>query len=283
MQTDDDIFIGNTRLVIARYSLHTGSWRENLSPYDFIRFGMVAMNNQLVLIGGAHELNYKPTGKLGVWKDDLKQWEYRPANFPDMPTPRFQVSATAYQKWLVVAGGRLLDNDPKSTSIVEILDTSTKQWYKAASLPSNGSSMSSAINGNVWYLLGGFISKSELSRNVFSVCLDELIPQAGAKSAAGSPWQILPKTPLEKSCAIVFKGLLLSVGGIDNSAIRYYHQESGTWINYADLHTRRSQCACAVLPDGRLFVAGGLEYMKEGEVATNRVDIATFNYTYRDD
>ena len=45
------------------------------------------------------------------------------------------------------------------------------------------------------------------------------------------------------------------------------------WFDFADLCTPRSQCACAVLPDGRLFVAGG----REGEVATDRLDIASFN------
>ena len=128
----------------------------------------------------------------------------------------------------------------------------------------------------MWYLLVGFISKSEPSRSVFCVCLDELTSQAeSGESTTASPWQILPRTPLERSCAVILDGALLSIGGSCSSLIYCYHPEGEIWFDFANLCTPRSQCACVALPDGRLFVAGGLE----GEVATNRLDIASFNYS----
>ena len=274
VRIDDDIFVENTRLVISRYSVHSGSWKENLPGYNYMFFRMVAMNNRLVLIGGTTQLDYKAVDKMGVFEEGLRKWDYQ--LLPKLPTPRFQVSAVAYGKWLVVAGGRINYNDPNFVSIVEILNTTSKQWYKAAPLPSTSSAMSSAINGNMWYLLGGFISKSEPSRNVFCVCLDELTSQAeSGESTTASPWQILPRTPLERSCAVILDGALLSIGGSCSSLIYRYHPEGKIWFDFANLCTPRSQCACVALPDGRLFVAGGLE----GEVATNRLDIASFNYS----
>ena len=276
VRIDDDIFVENTRLVISRYSLHTGSWKKSLPVYNYMLFGMVAMNSRLVLIGGANELNYKAIDKLGVFEEGLQKWDYQ--LLPKLPTPRFQVSAIAYEKWLVVAGGRVNYNDPNFVSIVEILNTTSKQWYRAAPLLSRGSAMSSAINGNMWYLLGGFISKSEPSRNVFSVCLDELISQAESESAAASsPWRSLTTTPLERSQAVILDGALLSIGGSCSSSIYYYHPKEETWICIADLCTKRSQCACVVLPDGRLFIAGGRE--GDAEIATDHLDIASFNYS----
>ena len=276
VRIDDDIFLENTRLVISRYSLCTGSWKKSLPIYNYMLFGMVAINSRLVLIGGANELNYKAIDKLGVFEEGLQKWDYQ--LLPKLPTPRFQVSAITYGKWVVVAGGRVDYNDPNFVLIVEILNTTSKQWYRAAPLPSRCSAMSSAINGNMWYLLGGFLSKSEPSRNVFSVCLDELISQAESESAiASSPWQILPRTPLERSCAIILGGALLSIGGSCSSSIYLYHPEGESWMYFADLCTKRSQCACVVLPDGRLFVAGGRE--GDAEIATDRLDIASFIYS----
>ena len=64
--------------------------------------------------------------------------------------------------------------------------------------------MSSAINGNMWYLSRGFISNFQQNLSVFSVCLDELISEAQAVSQSAtatprstpSPWQTLTDTPL---------------------------------------------------------------------------------------
>ena len=68
-------------------------------------------------------------------------------------------------------------SDGTDTARVEILDTAESlQWYQAASLPQPCHQVSSAIIGNMTlcYLLGGFI-KGDASREVFSVCLDDLI------------------------------------------------------------------------------------------------------------
>ena len=88
--------------------------------------------------------------------------------------------------------------------------------------------MSSAINGNMWYLSRGFISASEANKHVFSVNLYELISQAVSQSAGStsppqpSPWQTLTDTPLTSSTILVLNGALLTVGGKVSSAIHHY-------------------------------------------------------------
>ena len=126
-----------------------------------------------------------------------------------LPTPRQSVSVISYHKWLVVAGGE--DDDYGSyTTKVEILDTSSRQWCEAAPLPNVCGQMSSAINGNMWYLSRGFSSLGG-NKHVFSVCLDELISQAVSQSAGAtspstpSPWQTLPDTPLIHSTVLSWR------------------------------------------------------------------------------
>ena len=115
------------------------------------------------------------------------------------------------------------------------------------------------------------------NKHVFSVCLDELIPQAVLQSAGAtspstpSPWQTLPDTPLRGSTVLVLNGALLAVGGEKSSAIHLYQPSNSNWVKVSDLPTEQSQCACIVLPSGKIFVAGG--YSESSN--TNHVDIAT--------
>ena len=137
--------------------------------------------------------------------------------------------------------------------------------------------MSSAINGNMWYLSGGYSRRA--NKCVFSVCLDELISQAVSKSAGAtsrstpSPWQTLPDTPLEYSTVLVLNGALLAVGGWKSSAIHLYQPSNSNWVKVGDLPTERSHCACIVLPSGKIFVAGGQSGPRYNSL--DHVDIAT--------
>ena len=101
-----------------------------------------------------------------------------------MSTSRYTPSVASYQKWLVVAGGRDF-GEIDHLNKIEILDTLSGQWYEGSPLPSRCSGMSLVINGNMWYLSGGFSSQGS-NKHLFSVCLDELISQAISQTTAGA-------------------------------------------------------------------------------------------------
>ena len=253
----DNVYVGggvtlsddNTTVMV--YSLANGSWSK-LLPHETKWFGMAAVNNQLALVGGT-----KLTGILAVWDGGSQTWT-RP--FPEMPTPRRLLSVISYQKWLVVAGGR---TGHSYSNKVEILDTLSGQWYEGSSIPSECSEMSSAINGNMWYLSRGFTFAGKANKHVFSVNLDELISQALSQSAGNtsppqpSPWQTLTSLPLAHSTVLVLNGALLTIGGFESSAIHHYQPSSRSWVKVGDLPTQRWLCACTVLPNGEIFVVGG--------------------------
>ena len=260
----DNVYVGGVSWspnggVVMVYSLSTKSWRT-LSPCENEWFGMTAVDNQLVLVGGKVISNDKETNVLSVWDEPSQSWTHP---FPEMPTSRYLLSVVSYHKWLVVAGGS--SGGPYLNKVtVELLDTLSGQWYKGSPLPSGGcSEMTSAISGNMWYLAGGFTG-SLANRQAFSVCLDELISQAVSQSAVTnspstpSPWQTLTDTPLIYSTVSVLNGALLSVGGPTSSAIHHYQPSSRSWVNVGNLSTKkRWRCACTVLPNGEIFIAGG--------------------------
>ena len=270
---------GNSfKAIVMVYSLYTGSW-STLLPYRNKYFGMAAVNNQLVLVGGSgcyhYASNSEVTNVLGVWDEGSQMWTHP---YPKMPTSRHSVVVTTYQNWLIIAGGE--DKSSCRSKTVELLEIHSGQWYVGSPLPNGYSEMSSAISGNMWYLSRGRSSKLDCNQRVFCVCLDELISQAVSQSAAcaatlpstPSPWQTLTDTPLKLSTILIFNGALLTVGGLDGSAIQLYQPSSRSWIKVGDLPVKKWECACVVLPSGEIFVAGGGIY---NMVSDSRVDIAT--------
>ena len=275
------LFVENSCAVMV-YSLASGSWSK-LSPQETRYFGMAAVNNQLVRVGGSIRIlsytllhgsyNNEVTGILAMWDEGSRTWTHP---FPEMPTPRCSPSVISYQKWLIVAGGTTGIELNSRSNKVEILDTLSGQWYEGSPIPSECSEMSSAINGNIWYLSRGVSSQELTNKHIFCVSLDELISQALSQSAGNtslpppSPWKILTDTPLTYSTLLVLNGALLTVGGNESSAIHHYQPSSRSWVKVGNLPTERWQCACTVLPNGMIFVAGG---DARTAVITVRVDL----------
>ena len=244
-------FSGEDRVMV--YSLWTGSWRT-LPPCGSRFFGMAVINYQLVLVGGKSMSTDEATNVLSVWDHRSQTWT-RP--FPVMPTKRHSPMAISYQKWLIVAGGNIIGH--ALSGKVELLDTVSGQWYEGSPLPGGYSGMSSAINGNMWYLSRGFSSRRP-TKHVLSVCLDELISQAVSQSTTPSrpsPWQTLPEAPLEHSTVLVLDEALLTVGGLDSLSIHLYQPGRRSWVKVGNLPNVLWECACTTLPSGELFVAGG--------------------------
>ena len=272
----EKVYIGGGHSSVMVYDPKQGSY-DTLPPYTYYMFFSTAVvNNQLVLVGGMDIQTKKVINQLGVWNEQSKRWTH---SLPPMSTAcRLPSVATHNNRWLVVMGGH---GDKTHLSRVEILDTDSRQWYHAASLPQPLSDSLPAIIGNMCYLLGGYTEGFAVSKKVFSVCLDDLISQAISQPASASapptpsPWQSLPVTPLGHSTALAFNGALLAIGGERyperSTAIYHYQPSSMNWIEAGELPTERLYCNCTVLPSGDLYVAGGT---CDGHT-DRRVDIAS--------
>ena len=253
---------------------------DTLPPYPYKYFSMGVVSNQLVLVGGIDIQTGEKTNRLGVWNEQTKTWT---CTLPPMTTARGSTSVVSYKnRWLIVIGG---NGDRTSLSRVEILDTTRPgQWHLAAPLPQPRYCASTATTGNMSYLVCGSTTGGSQNRTVFRVCLDDLISQA-VPLAAGtsasykpspytpSPWTTIPDTLLTDSTALCLNEALLTIGGSGfNRTIYHYQPSIKSWIEAGELPIGRQRCACAVLPSGELFVAGGF-------VRNNgSIDIASIQY-----
>ena len=246
-------------------------WRR-LPIYQYERFAMAVLQDQLTLVGGWDPFTDKVTNQIAVW--DSQQWTHP---YPPIPTPRHRLAVVTYIKWLVVAGGS--DGYFQPLSTVEIMDTTNKQWFTTTPLPVGCYDMRSAIVGEECYFMGGFTNETLPNKQVFHVSISAITSQAPSQSAITPiQWHTLPDTPLAWSAALALCGSLLAVGGRQrsgdrSSAIHFYQPGSGQWVKVGDLPTARDSCSCTLLPSGEILVAGGLttspvEYITRVDVAS---------------
>lgn len=261
---------GLGQYTVMMYNIEKETW-GTLPPYDFYWFSLTSLNDQLVLVGGVRRHIPKRTNLLGVWDDrgGTSKWMH---TLPPMPTSRSGATVITHNnRWMLVAGG--FHEHIGCLSVVEIFDNLTRQWYGSTPLPLKGFKLSSTVIKNTWYLLGGYTTVDAGYRNkqVIYADLNDLIAQAILKSVVASPaqWSSLPDTPLKRSTALALNGALLAVGGeSDDLAICLYQPTCKNWTRSEELLCARKDCACAILPSGRLFLLGG---------DTQQVQIGTFN------
>lgn len=227
---------------ILVYKPESDVW-SMLPPYSFSWFAMTVLDDQLVLVGGQTLMKEK-TGMLGRWDETLQTWTHP---FPPMLKPCNSPMVVTYKnRWLVVAGGF---ERSQHLSVVQILDTSSRQWLYGSPLPIPVSHASTATIGNVFYLVGGFKTRDKyiVSPNdqVFSVCLPDLILQAITQDdhnvispdlSYSALWQSLPKTNPD-STAVALNETLLAIGGMDSSSsdIHVYQHSTKEWIKVGEL------------------------------------------------
>ena len=248
------------------YDPYRDEW-ATLPQYNHIHFGIAVWNDHLVLVGGINVTTKEQSPTLGVLADTT--WKHP---FLPMPTARRSPTVVMFDnRWLVVIGGKCKD-DGTQLSDVEVLDTTSGCWHKCAPLPRPLSHGSAATIGNTCYILGGFLSSGSPSKKVFSVSLEDLVAQAtssrfNASTSVLTPshslWQTLPDTPLVYSTALAVNGALLAIGGewmwLTNRVIYAYQPANSkhNWIKVGELPTGGTRCACTVLSNVVVIVAGG--------------------------
>ena len=234
--------------IVMTYDISTGKW-ATLPPYRESDFAMTAINNQLVLVGGYEHVDSSKV--LGVWDADKKQWTHP---YPEMNTARYGCSAVVYKEWLVVVGGWTAG--ASLSSVVEVMNTNSKQWYAGPPTQTPWSYMRTAVVGDTCYFMGGIISEYSTDK-VYTVSLSFLTSGLTSKEPRKnkSPmWSEISGLHLTDSTPLSISGSLLAVGGrnkdrIVMTAIHLYQPDAGKWVKIGNLLTRKRDCICAKITD----------------------------------
>ena len=199
-----------------------------------------------------------------------------------MPTKHCVTTATTYQKHLIVAGGSPTFLNRESLDTVEVLNTDTLVWFKAASLPHPIAIGTATICGDRLYILGGN-DKDGCCRSVFTCLLLELLQSCRRTTLVGrllksqqpGVWQHITDIPMYESTCATIHGQLVAVGGCDDSnkrttAVHIYDPNTRSWNIISHMTSARSSCYVAVMDTTELLVVSGVG------AGTDNVEIASF-------
>jgi len=134
---------------IYEYDEASNQW-ISLPQYNCRRFAMAILTNKLTLVGGI-KISTGPTNQVAVWEGEgmSRGWTHP---YPPMTTPCYSPAVATYGDRLVVAGEGQLSN---YLATVEVLNTTSHQWFSASPLPMGCNCMTSAIVNQELFLLGG--------------------------------------------------------------------------------------------------------------------------------
>ena len=244
--------------IVMTYNVISQEWSQ-LPQYIAYCFAMTAIHNKLTLVGGCvlYSEFVKNTNVLGVWDADRRKWTHP---YTPMPTPRYNSSAAVYRQWLIVAGGW---SGRTVISSVEVLDTTTNQWFTASSTPVPWCSMRSAVVGDTWYLIGGDANKvhTGATDQVYSVSLSALI--SCASNTSERIWSTISSLGLCHSTPVCMGESLLAVGGRKTqlgktvSTILHFIPDRNEWREVGQLPSALCKCTCTPTSNNQLFLAGG--------------------------
>ena len=267
----EDLCIISGKVYISRSSVEgilvydpdTDKW-VTLSTFTK-EHGIVFLNGKLTLVSGVLKESTtwtdKFTSKIRVWDSDSKQWT---ECYPRMPMGRKSPGCASYLHYLINVGGHF-EGKIQSTTSVEILDTKSRQWFKAPPMPYNGERIQSVIIGTSLYLLFTWQGNTTLSKRLLRVSLPTLISHTlQGKNDDTSIWEKMPDVPLYHTTLFSIGNMLLTAGGTRSSFtykpsadINLFNPHTNEWVKIGELPESRLSCACTVLPSGKLLVAGG--------------------------
>ena len=265
--------------LVLEYTPETDIW-VTLPPPPVKGFCMTTLNQQIVLVGG-EEIGYDCiTDIITVWDKQNKKWAHP---YPPMPTARREAGCASYKHYLIVAGG---DTPVKlnSSNMVEVLDTMSQKWYKAPSLPYNGSRITSVVIAEYLYLQPAYCGMMSETRALYRSSLPNLVACVITKHhRESSPtWVKLPDVPFIFMTIFSVCNMLLTAGGgqgglgimslLSNKPrdnIYVFNPYINKWMMVDRLPHPRAFCACIFLPNSKqLLLAGGTyNHVKDGQSA----------------
>ena len=261
-------FISSGSGTVYAYDSPTEQW-STLPHCPHIHFSLAVINGLLTAVGG--ELADEPTNVLlSLTGSGNKTWS---KTFPPMPTKRYWAIAMWSGKSLIVAGGTTsTTSNSDNLAIVEVMDTETRQWFVASSLPHPFACASATVSQGHVYMLGG-LNQNGKTKTVLACLLTDLLRSCRprslrahlrrALSLTNQPvWRKVADQPAYFSSCDTLCGQLLAVGGLEEddnptSIVHKYNSMSNSWEVIGHMETARYWPLVAVLPSNKVMVGGG--------------------------
>ena len=245
---------------------------------EMCRFAMAVANHKLYILGGDWKMDSQEEEcSCKVFCLDCKNiWD---TSAPSLKQGRYNATATGFDVYILIAGGRNCANEVLSS--VEVVDMSLPipMWYEVCCLPTPSYHMQCTILGESIFLgLGVFTAKLLYTAKLTEI-LTDLKHSVSKLAVSQTFWELLPELPIMYSGLCSFKDCLITVGGRNNhkgchqNSTLLYNGSQKTWTEICPLVQARSSCACSLFSeDGKTQI-----YVMCGHGATKSVESCVFH------
>ena len=257
-----DTLTDHDRATVMKLDLQREQWSK-LPQHNAIDFCMVSVMGKLMLIGGQNQETRIRSNQVAVFDSNRWIFPYLPMN-----TARSFSTAVTYNDHIIVAGG--VDDQGRITSSVEVFDIAANHWYATYSLNNPQDRMKSVIVKDTLYLMGGltFVNSGVYpTTTVYKIDARKLVGNSISgidvqeSSRLCSCWETVESTPFQNSTPLSTGDFLIAIGGCDSRnphpSIHIYSPDNESWMKCGELPSARYDCACSLLPNGSVIVAGG--------------------------
>ena len=249
--------------VVQVYDLDKATWTK-LPPAPQYNSQAVAVNNQLVLIGGREASSSTISNMVSTWTGH--GWQQ---DIPAMPTKRFRPDVTTYGTYVIVAGGRAEDEETPLNSI-DVLTTTTLLWSTPANLqlPRPMCTMQITVSATHICVASAVTTYDATtdrgipSNRVWQLPVSTLTKVLMGEDHSPHDWEVIAPTSYYGSALLQHTAHPLAVGGHDvsgkaTSNIAVYDPHSNKWSTVGQLLEPRTRCTVVGLSRHSFLVCGG--------------------------
>ena len=267
--------------VVQVYDLDKATWTK-LPPAPQYNSEAAAINNQLVLIGGREASSGAITNMVSTWTG--QGWQQ---DIPATPTKRVRPGVTIYNTYLMVAGGRVED-EQILLGTINVMDITTRQWYTPANLqlPRPMYSMQITVSATHICVASSLITydattnTGTTSKSVWELPVSTLSKVLVGEDRGPHQWTKIAPTPHYWSALLQDTAHPLAIGGEDDSDkpttdIAVYDRHSNKWSTVGQLLEPRTRCTAVSLSRRSFLVCGGASDPRDMNTLLSSVEVVS--------
>ena len=241
--------------IVQVYNIDTGKW-STLPPGPQYWSEAIAINNNLVLIGGEESSTEKITNMVSTWLVEEEKWTQ---TIPPMSTRRYRPGVLLLKNYLFVFGGRgeygetLLDSG-------EVLNVEENQWSSGCGLlPQPLYGLKLGVFGDSVILTNAWSSRSTSTTKSWKIPVRVLEDSVTNSSSQLIQWSPIANTEYYESALLTNSKQPVLVGGDrgHQPTKDIYLYTPDHWEIVSHLSEPRIRPAVAAISDTSFLVFGG--------------------------
>ena len=246
--------------IVQVYNIDTGKW-STLPPAPQCYSEAIAINNNLVLIGGRESSTGKITNMVSTWLVEKEKWTQ---TIPPMSTRRLIPGVLLFKKYLFVFSGRGEDGETLLDSF-EVLNIEENQWSSGRGLlPQPLQSLKLGIFGDAVILNSARNSAGTSTIKSWKISVRVLEDSVTNSSSQLIQWTPIADIPYYLSSLLTNCKQPVLVGGVQGDQptkdISLY--TLGCWEIVGHLSEPRIRPAVVAISDTSFLVFGGCTNMQ---------------------